>query len=76
MDKLRARYGFFERAHFALKKKNSFDLHISSQKDKIIKKLQWISNTILSTSVLVIFYEIIIFDDVETDLSTHGSRNI
>ena len=76
MDKLRARYGFFERAHFALKKKNSFDLHISSQKDKIIKKLQWVSNTILSTSVLVIFYEIIIFDDVKTDLSTHGSRNI
>ena len=76
MDKLRARYGFFERAHFALKKKNSFDLHISSQKDKIIKKLQRISNTILSTSVLVIFYEIIIFDDVKTDLSTHGSRNI
>ena len=66
----------FKRAHFALKRKNSFDLHISSQIDKIIKKLQWISNTILSTSVLGIFYEIIILDDVKTDLSTHGSRNI
>ena len=30
----------FKRAHFALKRKNSFDLHISSQIDKIIKKLQ------------------------------------
>ena len=37
------------------KKKNSFDLQISSQIDKAMQKLQGIPNTILSTSVLGIF---------------------
>ena len=43
-------------AHILLCKKNSFDLQISSQIDKIIKKLQWIPNTIVSTNVLAIFW--------------------
>ena len=37
------------------KKKKSFDLLISSQTDKSMKKLQWIPDTIVSTSVLVLF---------------------
>ena len=39
-----------------VKKKNIFDLQISSQIDKTIKKLQWIPNTIVSTSVFVTFW--------------------
>ena len=41
---------------FCLVKKSSFDLQISSQIDERMKKLQWILNTIMSISVLVIFW--------------------
>ena len=46
------------RAHIfcLVKKKNSFDLQISSQIAKTIKKLQWIPNAIVNTSVFVIFW--------------------
>ena len=47
---------FWKRTFYLVKKKNWFDLPISSQTDKTMKKLQWIPKTIVSTSVLVIFW--------------------
>ena len=46
---------FRARTFCLVKKKNLFDLQITSQIDKRIKKLQWILNTIVNISVLVIF---------------------
>ena len=46
----------FSGAHVCLlKKKNSFDIKISRQVNKTMKKLQKILNTIVSTSILVLF---------------------
>ena len=49
-------WGDFSGSHILpCKKEKLIDLQISNQVDKTIKKLQWIPNTIASTSVLVIF---------------------
>ena len=55
-----ARTIFRARTFYLVKKKNSYDPQISSQKDKTIKKLQWIPNPIGSTSVLI-KYNILMF---------------
>ena len=89
LDKLRIRYRsctlrrakplnrpIFWAYTFSLgKKKISFDLIISSHKDKAMTKLQWIPNTIVSISVLVICWYLHIWW-CQTDLSTQGLRKI
>ena len=56
------------------KEKKSLDLQISSQIDQTMKKLQWIPNTIVNTTVL--FDNVYIFDNVKIDLSTLSLKNI
>ena len=58
------------------KKKNHLNLKVFSWIGKTIKKLQWIINTIMNTSVLEWFGNVHISDGVKTALSTHGLRNI
>ena len=55
-------------------KKNSFDLQISSQINKRMKKLQ----QILNVSIISVYWfaDVYIFDDVKSDLSAHGLRKI
>ena len=63
MGKLRARYQSdvlgqakpLLGVHILPCKINSFDLQITSQIDKRMRKLEWILNTIVNISVLVIF---------------------
>ena len=66
---------FQEHAFCYVKKKRQLDLQICSHIDKTVKKLHGIPNTIGNTIVPVID-NVYIFDNVKTDLSTHGLRNI
>ena len=56
------------------KEKKWLDLQISNQIDQTMKKLQWISNTIVNTTTL--FDNVYIFDNVKIDLSTLSLINI
>ena len=47
---------FRARIFCLVKKKNLFDLQISSQIDKTIKRLEWIPNSIVNSSALVMFW--------------------
>ena len=59
-----------------VKRKKILDLQVFSQIGKIIKKLQWIPNTMINTSVLECFDNVYISDGVKTTLSIHGLENI
>ena len=57
-------------------KEKTLDLQVFSWIGKTIKKLQWIPNTIMNTSVLEYFDNVYIFDSVKIPFSTHGLGNI
>ena len=61
---------------FPCKKKKTLNLQVFSWIGKTIKKLQWIPNTIINTSVLEYFDNVYIFDGFITALSSHELGSI
>ena len=65
---------FREHKFFLVKKKKPLDLQVFSRLGKTIKKLQWISNTIMNTPAWYLD-QVYVSDGVKTALFTHELGN-
>ena len=58
------------------KKKKKTDLQVFSQIAKSMRRLQWIPNTFMDTSLFfLLFFQVYMSDDIKTSLSTHELGN-